>query len=339
MRSTRRSSGCTVHVVSELRRDPILRRWVIIAPERTGDLAPRRAGSRAPEPRPCPFCAGNEHLNPVEIARAEHGGTWQVRVTPDKHPLLRIEGDLAPRAVGMFDRMNAIGAHELVTDTPDHAATWADFSTAHMHRLLRVFRDRIADLRRDPRFRYVVVLKNRGAVWSRYQHAHSHVVAMPFAPKRIEEELTGAREWYRRTERCAFCDQLTDTLRTRDRVVVQQGDVVSFTPYASAHPYETWISRTSHGSDFGYESDDALEPVAEVLVETLARLRQTLNDPAYSIALHGGALAGDDAAMFHWHWEIVPHLGQELGMEWATGTFSNPVAPEEGARALRAVVI
>jgi UDPglucose--hexose-1-phosphate uridylyltransferase len=335
MRFAPRSSGCTVLHVSELRRDPILRRWVIIAPERTGDLAPRRAGPVQPSPTPCPFCAGNEHLNPIEIARADHGGTWQVRVTPDKHPLLRIEGELAPRAVGMFDRMNAIGAHELVTDTPDHTATWADFSASHMHRLLRVFRDRIADLRRDPRFRYVVVLTNRGAVWSRFQHAHSHVVATPFAPKRIEEELSGAREWYRRTERCAFCDQIVDTLRTKERVVVQQADVVAFTPYASAYPYETWVCRTSHGADFGNESDDALAVLAEVLVEVLARLRRTLHDPAYSVALHGGALRGDDADVFHWHWEIVPHLGHELGMEWATGTFSNPVAPEEGARALR----
>ena len=47
-----------------------------------------------------------------------------MRVTPDKHPLLRIEGDLARRGAGMFDVMNAVGAHELVTDTPEHDQTW-----------------------------------------------------------------------------------------------------------------------------------------------------------------------------------------------------------------------
>jgi len=231
----------------------------------------------------------------------------------------------APTADDMF-RVTHILAEEI-----DHFR--------HMHRLLRVYRDRIADLRRDPRFRYVVVLTNRGAVWSRYRHAHSHVVATPFAPKRIEEELSGAREWYRRTERCAFCDQLSDALRTRDRVVIQRGDVVAFTPFASAHPYETWVTRTVHAADFGHETDDALGPVAEVLVETLARLRQACGDPAYSVALHGGALGGGDDAVFHWHWELVPHLGHELGMEWATGTFSNPIAPEEAARTLRDVAI
>jgi UDPglucose--hexose-1-phosphate uridylyltransferase len=229
---------------------------VIIAPERTGDLSPRRGGTRADAPGPCPFCPGNEHLNPVEIARVDHAGGWRVRVTPDKHPLLRIEA--ARRSAAMFDLMNAIGAHELVTDTPEHVETWAELPTAQMVRLLRTYRDRLRDLRRDPRFRYVLVLKNRGAVWGRYPHSHSHVIATPFIPKRIEEELGGAREYYRHKERCAFCDQLTETPRDAARVVAQRGDIVSFTPFASAYPYETWISAVAHEADFGAVSDESL---------------------------------------------------------------------------------
>lgn len=321
--------------MSELRRDPILRRWVIIAPERTGDLAPRGAAPSMERAEDCPFCPGNEHRNPIEIARSEGPHGWTVRVTPDRHPLLRIEGELARRGAGMSDLMNAVGAHELVTDSPDHLRTWADFTPSHMVALLRVYRDRVADLRRDPRFRYVLVLKNRGAVWSRYHHAHSHVIATPFTPKRIEEELAGAREYHRRRERCVFCDQLAEVLGGGDLVVAQRGDLVSFTPFASAHPYETWISSGTHSADFGATGDDTLEALAALLVETLARLRHVCGDPAYSVALHSGAVDGADAVEYHWHWEIVPHLGHELGMEWATGIFSNPVAPEEAARVLR----
>jgi UDPglucose--hexose-1-phosphate uridylyltransferase len=321
--------------VSELRRDPILRRWVIISPTRTGDLSPRRGGTRVDAPGPCPFCPGNEHLNPVEIARVEHGTGWRIRVTPDKHPLLRIEGQLARRGAGMFDLMNAIGAHELVTDTPEHHRTWADLPPSQMVRLLQTYRERLRDLRRDPRFRYVLVLKNRGAVWSRYQHAHSHVIATPFTPKRIEEELGGAREYYRHKERCAFCDQLVETQTDGDRVVATRGNLLSFTPFASAYPYETWISPSDHEADFGTATDETLAALAELLIDALARLGRTCDDPAYSVALHAGALDGSDRAEFHWHWEIVPHLGHELGMEWATGIFSNPVAPEDAARRLR----
>jgi len=337
----RRRHGATRQIVSELRRDPILRRWVIIAPDRTGDLSPRPGGPLGPEPVPCPFCPGSEHLNPVEIARVDHGGSWHVRVTPDRHPLLRIEGQLGRRGQGMFDLMNAVGAHELVTDTPDHRAAWADFSPLQLWRLLCVYRDRTADLRRDPRFRYVVVLKNRGASWSRYHHAHSHVIATPFVPKRIEDELAGAREYFRRKERCVFCDQLESALAGAggSRIVTQRGDVASFTPFAATHPYEIWVSRLVHGADFGRLADDALVPVAEVLKDAVARLRLACGDPPYSIALHQGALDGSDSAEFHWHFEIVPHLGHELGMEWATGIYSNPVAPEAAAATLRDVTL
>ncbi len=335
LRASRRARGAAAHGVSELRRDPILRRWVIIAPTRTGDISPRRGGARIEAPGPCPFCPGNEHLNPVEIARVDHGSAWRIRVTPDKHPLLRIEGQLARRGAGMFDLMNPIGAHELVTDTPEHAETWAELPRAQMVRLLQTYRDRLRDLRRDPRFRYVLVLKNRATVWSRYQHAHSHVIATPFIPKRIEEELGGAREYHRHKERCAFCDQLVETQRDRARVVAERGDFLTFAPFASAYPYETWTSPISHEADFGAVTDDALEALAELLIDALARLGQTCDDPAYSVALHTGALDGSDRAVFHWHWEIVPHLGHELGMEWATGIFSNPVSPEDAAQRLR----
>ncbi|HYV56756.1 MAG TPA: hypothetical protein VE911_04385, partial [Candidatus Nitrosopolaris sp.] len=211
-----------------------------------------------------------------------------------------------------------------------------DFSAGHMARLLETYRARFTDLRRDRRFRHVAVLKNHSAAWSRYVHAHSHVIATPFVSKRVEEELAGAREYYRMKERCAFCDQIAEELRVELRVILRNPDFVCFAPFASERPYEMWIAPVRHSADFGALPDRALLPLAEAMVGTLGRLRATLGDPPYSVALHAGPLDGSEEAEFHWHWEIAPHLGHELGMEWATGIFSNPVPPEEAARRLRA---
>jgi UDPglucose--hexose-1-phosphate uridylyltransferase len=274
-------------------------------------------------------------MNPNEIAAARDGEEWSVRVTPDKEPLLRIEGELIRQGAGMFDKMSATGAHELVTDTPVHTQTWADLATTHMIRLLEMYRTRTNDLRRDRRFRYVIILKNHGAAWSRYPHSHSHIVATPFTPKRLEEELAGAREYYRMRERCAFCDQLAEELRVGARLVARNEEFAAFTPFASEYPYAMWVVPIRHASDFSTLADAALPPLSELLIDALARLRTALSDPAYSLALHTGPLDGSAQAEFHWHWEIVPHLGSELGMEWATGIFSNPVPPEEAARQLR----
>jgi len=322
--------------MSELRRDPILRRWVIIAPERAAEITTRRPARADVSDDPCPFCPGNEHLNPRAIAVVPDDAAWRVRVTPDKRPLLRVEGELGRRGAGMFDVMNAIGAHELVSDTRSHAQSWADFSAAQMAELLATYRARIRDLARDQRFRHAIVLKNHGAAWSHFHHAHSHVIATPFTPRRVEEELAGAREYHRMRERCVFCDQVQEELRVTARLVGRNAHFVSFTPFASEYPYETWIAPLEHWADFAGLPDAALEPLAGILVDVLARLRIALADPPYSVVLHAGALDGGDQTEFHWHWEIVPHLGGQLGMEWATGIFSNPVPPEDAAAALRA---
>jgi UDPglucose--hexose-1-phosphate uridylyltransferase len=328
--------------MSELRRDPLLRRWTIIAPERRAHLI-RRRFVRPPivEEVPCPFCPGNEHLNPQEIyvARADPGAQtrqgWAVRITPDRQPLLRVEGHVERRGVGLYDLMSATGAHELVSDTPDHTAHWADFDLGQMERLLRSYLLRYNDLRKDRRFRHVVIMKNHGAPWSRYPHHHSHIVAMPFTPRRIDDEFIGAKEYYRVKERCVFCDALTEEERHGERTIAANEDFVAIAPFASGFPFETWFLPRRHIPDFGEMGERTLPKLAALFQDTMSKLRATLHDPHFSLALHSGPLNGENREEFHWHWELIPHLSGELGMEWATGVYFNPIAPEEAAQYLR----
>jgi UDPglucose--hexose-1-phosphate uridylyltransferase len=327
---------------SELRRDPILRRWVIIAPERRGDVVRRRVPPPpVAEEGPCPFCPGNESMNPNEIYVIRRPNspndtpTWRVRITPDKKPLLRIEGKIERRGSGPFDLMSAVGAHELVVDTPDHHSRWADFDIDHMALLLESYLSRFNDLRRDPRFRQIVVVKNHGAPWSRYLHGHSHIVATPFVPRRLEDEIAGAEEFYRLKERCVFCDCLHAEVQEGTRVIAANLDFVAYAPFASGLPFEIWILPRQHSADFGSVSPLQLPALAAVFRDTMLKLRATLQDPHFSLALHSGPLDGSQNDVFHWHWELIPHLSGELGMEWATGVYFNPVAPEDAATTLR----
>ena len=112
----------------ELRKDPIVGRWVIIATERArkrphdfkGAHEPRRAGA-------VPFCQGHEDKTPPEIlayprrpgARA-NGPGWRIRVVPNKFPALKVEGKLDRAGEGIYDKMTGIGAHEVIIETPEH---------------------------------------------------------------------------------------------------------------------------------------------------------------------------------------------------------------------------
>jgi UDPglucose--hexose-1-phosphate uridylyltransferase len=61
-----------------------------------------------------------------------------------------------------------------------------------------------------------------------------------------------------------------------------------------------------------------------------------LERPAYNLILHTAPLSGEADTAFHWHLEILPRVTRYSGLEWGTGMFRNPVAPEEAAHVLRA---
>src|SRR2546427_4400947 len=86
----------------ELRKDPVVGRWVIIATERARRPSDFVAQPVRPVGTECVFCAGNEHKTPPEILAGRSPGSrpnepgWSYRVVANKFPALRIEGELEP---------------------------------------------------------------------------------------------------------------------------------------------------------------------------------------------------------------------------------------------------
>ena len=96
---------------------------------------------------------------------------------------------------GLFDRMNGIGAHEVIIESPEHTARLA---TLHRQAASRTFswafRDRMLDLKKDRRFRYILIFKNHGeAAGASLEHPHSQLIALPIVPKRVQEEVDGCQ--------------------------------------------------------------------------------------------------------------------------------------------------
>src|SRR5262249_40686981 len=151
----------------ELRKDPITGRWVIISTERgkrPNDFL--RETVVAKDSRNCPFCPGAESKTPPEILVYGRNGSgpntpgWNIRVVPNKLHALGIEGDLDREGFGLCDKMNGIGAHEVIIETPDHAETLATLGERALEDVLWAYRDRMLDLKNDKRFRYVLIFKN-----------------------------------------------------------------------------------------------------------------------------------------------------------------------------------
>lgn len=326
--------------------------WVIIAQERG-----RRPNDFLLERQPfattvCPFCYGHEEKTPPEIYAIRPDGSppnwpgWKVRVIPNKYPALGIEGELEKRGVGLHDAMNGIGAHEVILETPDHDRHLADLSTAEMTDVLRAYRARLLDLRKDMRFRYILIFKNHGLeAGASIPHSHSQLIAVPITPPVAVTELSVSKEYYSRKERCLICDLLQQERSSGERVVRDDGDFLVFTPYASCFPFELRIAPLRHSHDFALMSDQKLTALAETLRDTLRRLRSVLRDPPFNFVLHTAppmhvrlGKPGYWSSLpydFHWHIELVPRLTKIAGFEWGTGFYMNPTPPEDAARALR----
>lgn len=326
----------------ELRKDPVTGRWVIIATSR----AKRPAEfTREPVPVPgkgfCPFCAGSESKTPPEVLAFRTQGHanspgWTLRVIPNKFPALMVEGELDRRGDGMFDKMNGVGAHEVIVETPEHEVSLADLPERQVKEVLWAFRSRVLDLRQDRRLRYTVMFKNHGeAAGATLEHTHSQLIALPVVPKRVKEEIDGAQEYFTYKERCIFCDIVQNEVDSQTRLIMDTERFVVVAPYAPRFPFETWILPRRHDSHFEDSDPATLENLAWVLRATLRKIDKVLERPAFNFIIHTAPLQEAKMPHYHWHIEIMPKLTRVAGFEWATGFHINPTPPEEAAKFLR----
>jgi UDPglucose--hexose-1-phosphate uridylyltransferase len=329
----------------ELRKDPIVGRWVIMSTERSKRPSDFNKSREVRKGGPCVFCFGMEHQTPLEVlSYRDHGSApnepgWRVRAVPNKFPALRIEGPPGRRGVGLYDMMNGIGAHEVIIETPDHDRSMADLDPHAIEEVLWAYRDRVLDLSRDERFRYALIFKNHGAdAGASLEHPHSQLIALPIIPLNVQQELRGAMEHYQHKERCIFCDVVSQELQDKTRVVADNDSFVAVCPFAARFPFELLIVPKAHSSHFEYSTAAEYRALAQMLKVTLGALKDGLADPPFNYIIHSAPLREAESKHFHWHLEITPALTKVAGFEVGTGFYINPVPPEDAAAHLRALI-
>jgi UDPglucose--hexose-1-phosphate uridylyltransferase len=328
----------------ELRKDPIVGRWVIIATDRAKRPVAPRNEPQAAAGSFCPFCEGSEETTPHEIVAYRDRGTpanhkgWRVRVVPNKFPALQIEGEQNKHGEGIYDRMNGIGAHEVIIECPFHEITMANLSEENIREVLWVYRDRLVDLKKDPRLVYGMVFKNVGAAaGASLDHTHSQLIVTPIVPINVVEEMTGALEFFNYRGRCIFCDIIHQELAAEKRVVLDTPNFVSLAPFASRFPFETWILPKNHNSHFENIKKIEVDELGTVLKTILLKLEIALDRPAYNYIVHTSPFDTQALPHYHWHIEVIPRMTRVAGFEWGTGFYINPVPPEQAAAYMRGI--
>jgi UDPglucose--hexose-1-phosphate uridylyltransferase len=329
--------------MSELRRDPVIGRWVIVNTD--NPLSPEQYEH---EPHPwkggvCPFCYGSESLTPPEIAVIRDPSTrpnspgWQVRVVANKFPALQIEGDLDRTGIGIYDMSNGIGAHEVIIESPYHNKDLSDLLNSEVENVLNFYCQRALDLVKDKRFKYIMVFRNFGpAAGASLEHPHTQIIALPMVPKNVKEELIGAQNYFEYRDRCIFCDIIRQEIKDKGRIIAEDKNFIAFCPFVSRFPFEIWVIPKKHACYFCHMEPQEIPSLALILKEILAKLKKIFKDPAYNMIIHSSPVNGDgNADSYHWHLELMPKLTRVAGFEWGTGFYVVPTPPEIAAKYLR----
>ena len=325
----------------ELRKDYVTDTWVVFSTVRGKRPQEAPASARRTPAEKCPFCTGHEHMTPPEVLAYRRGGHpngpgWWVRCIPNKYPALQIEGDLHRLETPLFHRVNGIGAHEVIVETPDHDTNLPHLSDFQVQEVITAYKQRYLDLIQDTRFKYILIFKNYGEkAGASISHPHSQLIATPIVPSRIMEEVAAVQRYHEAYGgSCLYCDLIAKEIEKEERVVAENDKFVAISPYAARFPFETWILPRAHEMAFEDLTDEERTPFARILKEVLARMDDVLDDAPFNYYIHT-APCDRTETRYHWHLEITPRLTEIAGFERGTDFYINPVMPEDAAQILR----
>ena len=324
----------------ELRKDPITRSWVITGDD-VPEVTPRTEAM-------CRFCGDSpSNMQVISSAPGVDGNPWSARAVVHPSPLYHIEGEPARRGDGLYDRMRPVGAHEVLVENPRHERQIWNSSDREVEQFLTLAGQRIQDLKRDQRFKYISIYKNHGiSAGQEFEHPTVELTATTFVPRRVLYELRAGRDYFEQKERCVFCDIISQEERQNQRVLEIRGDFVAFCPYAPRVPYETWLLPRSHEAAFERSAlgrQGSMSDLAALLRRTLQRIRTVTEE--FHLVLHTSPNTVNRSQSlgywktidedYHWHIEIMPILLSKNKSYTFKEVYYSPVSSEAAVARLR----
>lgn len=328
--------------MSEFRQDIVIKNWVLIAESRARRPSDFEEMPATPKNLPavsasCAFCPGNEHLTVGEIARYPAVGDWLVRVIPNKYEA--VGHILGKRSDEFYVSRPGVGDHEVVI-TRYHDKPTALQDVDFIDLTLKVYIDRINDLKQHDEVRYIHIIQNHGVqAGASVIHPHSQIFAIPFLPHRIENELEGTRGYFAAYGACVYCEMIMHEMRVGERVVIDNPDFLVIAPYASKMPFEMHIMPKTHRASFHQITIAERQSLARVMKDIFSRLYDRMHNPAYNYYIHtvpfGKAIESklhDDRQSYHWHIVVLPRVNVWAGFELGTEVYVNVMPPEQAAK-------
>ncbi len=321
--------------MSEYRKNPVINRWTIIAPEKKipyKRIREKFISEPKEKERDCPFCSRITNAKILLQYSSENDITT---VIPHPMPFLKVETQLKKEGDGIYDIISGTGANEIIIESEYHHKHPHNGSKTTTANTFKAAKERMIDLKNDIRLEYILFYRDFSKTIDNLPvHPHSKLTATPFIPPLIENELIEAENYFSYKERCVFCDILKQELREEKRIVFKNKQFAAICPYASRFPFEVWIIPLTHTSDFEKTKEWEMEKLSETYCLVLEKINKKLGNIPYQTVLHNSPLKEENLEYYHWHIEIYPNITELTGAQKGGELYVNPVTPEEAAKAL-----
>jgi len=330
--------------MSELRQNLATKEWFVIATER----AKRPKDFKKDKPhkedvrhsKKCPFCIGNEYMTPPPSLVVEDDGKWLIRVVPNKFSAFRPMGGRERIVEGIYRKMNGVGIHEVIIESPVHNHHFPSMTVEHIHQVVKAYHSRYLAAMEDERIEAVIIFKNYGqAAGCSLAHPHTQMIATPVVPSFMRGLLENAKRYTDDTGDCAYCVMMKEEVREDIRIVARNDSFIVFCPYASGCPFETWIMPIRHEPCFGNITEKESYDLADIMKDLFSRYYYALEDPDYNFSIQTPPRDESNDRSYHWYVKVLPRLTKLAGFELGSGMYINVTLPEKNAEDLREVQI
>jgi UDPglucose--hexose-1-phosphate uridylyltransferase len=314
---------------TELRRDPLLDEWVVVAGH-------RQARTFLPPTSECPLCpTRGDQL--TEIPESD----YEVVVFENRFPSLTQD---APDA-GIVDPVSrhGFGRCEVVCFTSEHSSFFGDASAERCRLVLEAWIDRDRALSAIPGIEYVFIFENRGIeIGVTISHPHGQIYAYPFVPPRDEQIRRVASEYRAANNNASLYEHVIDFEIEDGRRIVYAGEHwIVFVPHAARWPFELQVFTRRPVQYIRDLNEEERKEFSEFYPSLLRALDTVLGVPMpYIAAWHQAPVQcdDDDSRLFLEVFSLrraAEKLKYLAGSESAAWVWINDISPEQAAQSLR----
>ncbi len=301
---------------SQIRRDPMLDEYVVIASH-------RQDRTYLPPADECP-------LDPSVNGR-------HTEVPTEDYEVVVFEN--------RFPSLSGNGRCEVVCFSSDHDANFADLDPDRVALVLAAWIDRTEVLSALPSVEQVFCFENRGAeIGVTLSHPHGQIYAYPFITPRTTRMLEVAQRYQEQTGgRVLVDDVVAAEQRDGSRVIAENEHWTAFVPEAARWPVEVHLYPTRRVPDLPTLDEEQRAAFGPLYLDVLQRFDRLYNAPLPYIAAWHQAPPSVGRNLLGLHLELfstrrsADKLKFLAGSEAAMGAFIGDVTPEQTAARLREI--